>query len=175
MSCRSRPQLSTSITLSTFHGCPADEIERIGEFLLGEKAFDVCVKLNPPMLGRERLEHLLHEVMGYRDIEVNPHAYASGLAFQDAVELCRRLAGFAARRGRHFGASCATRWKCENHRAFFPPACDVMYLSGQPLYVITMALSDALRAASGRICRCRTAAASTSGTSRTRSRAASCR
>src|SRR5262249_52957255 len=26
--------LSTSITLSTFHGCPADEIEKIAEFLI---------------------------------------------------------------------------------------------------------------------------------------------
>jgi putative selenate reductase len=67
-------RLSRSITLSTFHGCPADEIERICEFLLTEVGVDVIVKMNPPMLGRERLEHLLYDVMGYTEITVNPHA-----------------------------------------------------------------------------------------------------
>jgi putative selenate reductase len=142
-------ELSTSITLSTFHGCPADEIERIAEFLLGEKGFDVCVKLNPPMLGRDRLEHLLHEVMGYRDIEVHPQAYTSGLPFQHAVELCRRLMSFAERRGRRFGVKLCNTLEVRNHRSFFPADCNVMYLSGQPLYVIVMTLADTLRQAIG--------------------------
>ena len=64
--------LSRSITLSTFHGCPADEIERICAFLLTELDVHVIVKMNPPMLGKERLEHLLYDVMGYTELRVNP-------------------------------------------------------------------------------------------------------
>ena len=65
-----RRNLSRSITLSTFHGCPADEIERICEFLLTELGVHTIVKMNPPMLGNDRLEHLLYDVMGY----TRPHA-----------------------------------------------------------------------------------------------------
>jgi len=142
-------ELATSLTLSTFHGCPPDEIERIGEFLLGEQGFDLCVKLNPPLLGRDRLERLLHDIMGYHDIEVNPKAYESGLQFDEAAALCRRLAGFAAVRGRHFGVKLCNTLEVRNHRRIFGADCPVMYLSGQPLYVLTMALARALREAVG--------------------------
>ncbi|MBN1511233.1 MAG: 4Fe-4S dicluster domain-containing protein [Phycisphaerae bacterium] len=142
-------ELATSLTLSTFHGCPPDEIERIGEFLLGDQGFDLCVKLNPPLLGRDRLEHLLHDIMGYHDIEVNPPAYESGLQFDEAVGLCRRLAGFAAARSRRFGVKFCNTLEVRNHRRIFGADCPVMYLSGQPLYVLTMALAHAFREAAG--------------------------
>jgi putative selenate reductase len=40
-------RLSDQITLSTFHGCPAGEIEGIVRFLLTEMDVHVTVKLNP--------------------------------------------------------------------------------------------------------------------------------
>src|SRR5206468_11413526 len=50
-------KISQTLTLSTFHGCPANEIERICEFLLAERDLDVIVKMNPPMLGKRSEEH----------------------------------------------------------------------------------------------------------------------
>ncbi len=137
--------LATSVTLSTFHGCPADEIERICEFLLDEEGFHVCVKLNPPTLGRQETEHLLHDVMGYTDIQVDPRVYATCLSLDEAVQLCDRLTHFAAARGRTFGVKLCNTLEVRNHRRFFPRECETMYLSGQPLYVIVLALADALR------------------------------
>lgn len=142
-------RISDSITLSTFHGCPADEIERICEFLMGEYDFNVIVKMNPPMLGKERLEHLLHDVLGYTELTVNPEAYRTGLGFDEGVQLCRRLSGFAAARGRTFGAKFSNTLEVLNHRDFFTPDNKVMYLSGQPLHVITMTLTDEFRRAMG--------------------------
>ena len=142
-------ELAANITLSTFHGCPPEEIEQICEFLLAEQGFDVSVKLNPPLLGRERLEHLLHDVLGYRDIEVNPRAYTTGLTLPQTVELCRRLSSFAASRGRHFGVKLCNTLEVRNHRDFFGPDCQTMYLSGQPLYVLAMNLARLLRDACG--------------------------
>ncbi len=147
--CDGPRELAASVTLSTFHGCPPEEIERIGEFLLAEQGFDLCVKLNPPLLGRDRLEHLLHEVLGYRDIEVNPQAYTAGMAWPETVELCRRLDTFAAARGRHFGVKLCNTLEVRNHRGFFGPECQTMYLSGQPLYVLAMHLARLLREACG--------------------------
>lgn len=141
--------LSDSITLSTFHGCPADEIERICEFLIGECDFHVVVKMNPPTLGRERLEHLLHDVLGYSELRVNPSAYDAAIPFAESVQLCRRLRAFGAARGRHVGFKFSNTLEVLNHRAVFTPDNQVMYLSGQPLHVITLTLTDEFRRAVG--------------------------
>jgi putative selenate reductase len=142
-------RLSTTITLSTFHGCPADEIEKICAFLLTEMDCDVVVKMNPPMLGKERLEHLLYDVMGYHEIKVQPHAYSSGLQFGEGVEVCRRLASLAASRRRGFGVKFSNTLEVVNHRDFFTPDNKTQYLSGAPLHVITLTLADEFRKAIG--------------------------
>jgi putative selenate reductase len=141
--------LSNSITLSTFHGCPADEIERICTFLLTELGVHVVVKMNPPMLGREKLELLLYEVLGYHDIRVNPQAYISGLQFDESLEICARLSLLAAQRGLNFGAKFSNTLEVENHGSFFQPTEKIMYLSGAPLHVITLALAAEFRRAVG--------------------------
>lgn len=141
--------LSRSITLSTFHGCPASEIERICEFLLIELDVHVIVKMNPPMLGRERLEHLLYDVMGYTGLRVNQKAYTSGLQFDESLEICGRLSQLAAARGLRFGAKFSNTLEVENNRAFFQPAEKIMYLSGAPLHVITLTLANEFRQAVG--------------------------
>ena len=141
--------ISDSITLSTFHGCPAGEIEAICQFLIGEKSFDVIVKMNPPTLGRERLEHLLHDVLGYSDLCVNPNAYGAAIRFDESVELCERLTRFAKHRGRRVGFKFSNTLEVVNRRDFFSPDNEIMYLSGQPLHVITLALTDEFRRAVG--------------------------
>jgi putative selenate reductase len=141
--------LSTSITLSTFHGCPADEIERITEFLIGEMGFDVIVKMNPPTIGRERLEQLLYDVMGYHEVRVNPKAYEAVVSFEDSIELCRRLTDFANQRNRKLGFKFSNTLEVLNHLDFFTADNEIMYLSAQPLHVITMALTDAFRRSVG--------------------------
>jgi putative selenate reductase len=142
-------KLSQSVTLSTFHGCPANEIERICQFLLLERDLDVIVKMNPPMLGRERLDHLLHEELGYSELKVPDHAFTTGLQFDEAVQLTARLTRLAASRGRSFGCKFSNTLEVANHRTFFPAGNDVQYLSGQPLHVITMTLTDVFRQAVG--------------------------
>jgi len=142
-------RLSDSITLSTFHGCPADEIERICEFLLTEIGVDVIVKMNPPMLGKEKLEYLLHDVMGYHEVKVSPEAYTSGVLFDDAVGICQRLTSLAKSNGRSFGAKFSNTLEVVNHKDFFTPDNKVMYLSGTPLHVITLTLADEFRRVMG--------------------------
>jgi len=141
--------LSRSITLSTFHGCPADEIERICEFLLTELDVHVIVKMNPPMLGKERLEHLLYDVMGYTDLRVNEKAYTAGLQFDQSLKICARLQRLATSRGLQFGAKFSNTLEVENHRNFFQPTEKIMYLSGAPLHVITLTLAGEFRKAVG--------------------------
>ncbi len=134
-----RTCLATGITLSTFHGTPAREIERIGEFLIGELGFHTVVKLNPPMLGRERLEDILHGVLGYTDVAVNPDVYARDLPFDDAAGIIRRLHTLAVRRGLTTGVKCGNTLEVLNTGTFLRGR--VQYLSGQPLHALHAALA----------------------------------
>jgi len=107
------------------------------------------VKMNPPMLGKERLEHLLHDVLGYTELTVNPAAYTSGLLFDESLALCHRLTAFAHQHGKKFGAKFSNTLEVLNHKNFFTQDNKVQYLSGQPLHVITMTLTDIWRQAVG--------------------------
>ncbi len=142
-------QISQSVTLSTFHGCPTGEIERICEFLMGERDLDVIVKMNPPTLGKDHLEPLLNETLGYQGIRVAPHAYDACQTFDEAVEMSRRLSTYARIRGRRFGCKFSNTLEVINHRDFFTEENDVMFLSGPPLHAITMVLTERFRQALG--------------------------
>ncbi len=48
---RISPNICSSITLSTLHGCPPEEIERIASYLIKEKHLNTYVKINPTILG----------------------------------------------------------------------------------------------------------------------------
>jgi putative selenate reductase len=130
--------ISDTITLSTFHGCPAGEIEGIVRYLLTEMDVHVCVKLNPTMLGREKVEHLLHDVLGYREIQCSPDAFDHDLQFNEAVDLIPRLDAVAKAHGKHLSVKFSNTLVVKNHKSYFID--EVMYLSGPPLHVITMNL-----------------------------------
>jgi hypothetical protein len=68
-----------------------------------------------------------------------------GLQYDEGVQLVDRLKRFAAARGRSFGCKFSNTLEVLNHRQFFTPDNKVQYLSGQPLHVITMTLTDVFR------------------------------
>lgn len=140
-------QISNSITLSTFHGCPANEIEKIVEFLLDELNVHTIIKMNPTLLGKEAVEHLLHDVMGYQEISVTKEAFDKDLQFDQALEICDRLGKIATKKGKKLGAKFSNTLVVRNHRSFFSD--QEMYLSGAPLHIITSNLVKKFRAAVG--------------------------
>lgn len=142
-----RTALSDQITLSTFHGCPAGEIEGIVRFLLTELGVHVTVKLNPTLLGREAVDGLLHDVLGYREIETREEDFRKDLQWDQALELSDRLGELARSLGRTFQVKFSNTLVVRNHRGFFPRSEAVMYLSGAPLHVITLNLVECYRRA----------------------------
>jgi len=135
-----KTNLAQSITLSTFHGCPAQEIESIVHFLLTEMDYHVIIKMNPPMMGKEKLEYLLYDRLGYHELEVNPKIYQVNITFDDAVEVVRRLKNTADRLGKTVGVKFSNTLEVVNKGKFFSD--EIMYLSGPPLYVLAMALVE---------------------------------
>jgi putative selenate reductase len=142
-----RTSIAAGVTLSTFHGTPAREIERIGEFLIGTLGFHTVIKLNPPMLGRQRLEEILHGVLGYTEVTVNPDVYERNLPFEDAVGVVRRLQSLAVSRGVTAGVKCGNTLEVVNTGTFLKAR--ITYLSGQPLHALHAALVQRWREAFG--------------------------
>lgn len=141
------PRIADSITLSTFHGCPPEEIEKIVGYLITEIGVNAIIKLNPTQLGKERLEHLLHDVMGYRHLEVNQKAYSAGLSLQQAIDIVERLRPLADARGLGLGVKFSNTLETVNRGDYFKD--EVMYMSGPPLHVIAMNLVGEWREALG--------------------------
>ena len=136
-------RISDTISLSTFHGCPAGEIEGIVTFLLVEMGCHVCIKLNPTLLGRGEVEHLLHDVLGYHELEVHPPAFENDLLFDEALDLIPRLQGVARAHGRSLSVKFTNTLVVKNHKSFFSDG--EMYLSGAPLHVIALNLVKKFR------------------------------
>lgn len=132
-------EISNSITLSTFHGCPSDEIESISEFFLTEMGIDVVVKMNPTLLGKKKVDELLHDEMDYNEIETKQKFFDDDMQFDQAIDMTGRLRELALKEGRHFGVKFSNTLVVSNHKDYFPDD-EVMYMSGPPLHVITMNL-----------------------------------
>jgi putative selenate reductase len=152
-----RRDLVKTATLSTFHGCPKDEIERICRYLLTEMGLHTIIKLNPVQLGKQRLEYILHERLGYTHLQVNQQAYDSGLSLQEALEIVQRLSPLAEQHQRNIGVKFSNTLEVTNRlfpltrEPYIPRRMpdEVVYLSGQPLHVIAVALLHEWRTLAG--------------------------
>jgi len=133
-------RISDTLTLSTFHGCPPEEIESIARFLLTEVGINVMVKLNPTLLGRDELLSILHERIGYTELKVPDAAFAKDANWQQVTELVERLSPEARALGRGFGVKFSNTLVVANHKSFFPASQQEMYLSGPPLHPLAIAL-----------------------------------
>ena len=132
--------LSNTVTLSTFHGCPPDEIEQIMEFLLRDCGLHSIVKFNPMLLGPERARELLYDVLGYDDVEVPDSAFERDTTWQQAVDFVGRLGETAREVGRGFGAKFSNTLIVRNTRGFLAPGTEEVYLSGEPLHILAIHL-----------------------------------
>ena len=135
-------QIADTVTLSTFHGCPPDEIEGITKYLMEHHELDVIVKLNPTLLGFGRVCEIVQQQLGYEHVRLNRQSFTDDLQFERGVELIEELRTFAAARGRKFGVKLTNTLVVENHKGFL--ADDPMYLSGPPLHVLATTLLDEL-------------------------------
>ncbi len=136
------PRIADTVTLSTFHGCPPEEIEGITKYLMEHHNLDVVVKLNPTLLGFGNVVDILQKQLGYEHIRLSRDSFVDDLQFPRAIELIQDLRDFARQRGRKFGIKLTNTLVVQNDKGFLPD--DPMYLSGPPLHVLATALLDEL-------------------------------
>jgi putative selenate reductase len=135
-----RTHLSDTLTLSTFHGCLPEEITAITRHLMEDHGLHTVVKLNPTLLGAERVRHLIGEVMGFDEIRIPQAAFDEDTTWEAAVDLVNDLAPRARELGLGFGVKFTNSLVIENHRDVFDDSVERMYLSGPPLHLLAMAL-----------------------------------
>lgn len=134
--------IANSITLSTMHGCPPDEIERITEYLLTERKLHTIVKMNPTLLGKEQVLDILHNALGFKEIYIPDSVFEHDIAYDKAVGLIGRMQALAAQQGLAFGVKLSNTLAMHNHKQVMPG--DEMYMSGRALYPVTMNLFNKL-------------------------------
>lgn len=135
------PVVSPSITLSTLHGCPPEEIERIAMYLLTEKNIHTYIKCNPTLLGYERARKLMDD-MGYDYVAFDDHHFNNDLQLQDAVPMLRRLKETAEQSGREFGVKITNTFPVQSDGTKLPG--EEMYMSGRSLFPLSVNVAAVL-------------------------------
>ena len=131
-------RISDTITLSTFHGCPADEIESIARQTL-DWGWHTIVKLNPTLLGFDRVRGHLDD-MGYTHVGLNAADFEKDLRWEQMLAMVGRLQEHAAKLGRGFGVKFTNTLVCRSEEPNFAPGQE-MYLSGPPLHALSFTLA----------------------------------
>lgn len=135
------PQVSNSVTLSTLHGCPPQEIERIAKYLLEEKKVNTFVKCNPTLLGYEFARNILNE-MGYHYISFDEHHFNNDLQYTDAVAMLGRLLEYGTERNLAFGVKITNTFPVQIKRKELPG--EEMYMSGRSLFPLSISVANKL-------------------------------
>lgn len=136
--------LSDNITLSTMHGCPANEIEEIAKYLLEEKKLHTLVKLNPTLLGPEQLRSILNSELNFNTV-VPDIAFDHDLRYPDAVKIIRSLQKVAENNNLQFGLKLTNTLESINDRDVFGSDVAMMYMSGRALHPISVNVAAKLQ------------------------------
>ena len=105
------PHVSGSVTVSTLHGCPPDEIERIASYLLEKKH--------------------LHTF--------DDHHFKEDLQYADAVPMFHRLQALADKEGLEFGLKLSNTFPVDVKAGELPS--EEMYMAGKSLFPLTTTMA----------------------------------
>lgn len=135
------PKICESITISTLHGCPANEIESIARYLIEEKGMDTFIKCNPTLLGYEFARKTL-DSMGFDYIAFTDFHFKNDLQYEDGIAMFKRLKALAKEKGRAFGLKITNTFPVDVKRGELPS--NEMYMSGRSLYPLSISLAAKL-------------------------------
>ncbi|MCL2856464.1 MAG: putative selenate reductase subunit YgfK [Oscillospiraceae bacterium] len=135
------PKVSRSITLSTLHGCPPEEIERIAAYLLTEKKLHTFVKCNPTLLGYEYARSTMDK-LGFDYLSFDDHHFRADLQFSDAVPMLGRLQELADSKSLSFGVKLTNTFPVKIAASELPG--EEMYMSGRALFPLSIEVANRL-------------------------------
>ena len=133
--------ICNSVTLSTLHGCPPQEIERIATYLIEEKGLNTFIKCNPTLLGYDYARKTLDE-MGFDYVSFGEFHFLDDLQYEDAVPMLNRLMALSEGKGLEFGVKLTNTFPVDVKNNELPS--QEMYMSGKSLYPLSIALAARL-------------------------------
>ncbi len=136
--------LSDNITLSTMHGCPPQEIEAIASYLIKEWKLHTAVKLNPTLLGSEKVREILNKKLGY-PVDIPDESFEHDLKYEEAKKLIHKLTEIAKENNVEFGLKLTNTLEAVNATDFLPSKEKKVYLSGRALHPISINLAAQLQ------------------------------
>lgn len=134
-------EICNSVTISTLHGCPPQEIERIAMYLITEKGFHTFIKCNPTLLGYEYARKTMDE-MGYDYVAFGDFHFKDDLQYEDAVPMLTRLMKVCQERNLEFGVKITNTFPVDVKQNELPS--EEMYMSGKSLYPLSISLAAKL-------------------------------
>lgn len=134
-------EICNSITLSTMHGCPPQEIENIVTYLLKEKHINTYVKCNPTLLGYEFVRKAMDD-LGYDYMAFTDFHFKDDLQYEDAVPMLKRLLETASQEGLSFGMKLTNTFPVDIKRQELPG--EEMYMSGKALFPLSISVASRL-------------------------------
>lgn len=137
-------QISHNLTVSTMHGCPPEEIERIGRYFLEQRGLHTTIKLNPTLLGAHDVRQILNTQLGW-PINVPDDAFAHDLQFDQAVTLIRHMQEAARTAGRDFRVKLTNTLETTNTGHTLPSCESNVYMSGRALHPLAIELAKRLQ------------------------------
>jgi putative selenate reductase len=130
-------QISNSVTESTLHGCPPQEIEAIASYLMKEKHLNTYVKCNPTLLGYDFARKTLDD-LGFDYVAFDDHHFLTDLQWADAVPMFERLIDLAKSLSLDIGIKLTNTFPVDVKAGELPS--EEMYMSGRSLYPLTIQL-----------------------------------
>ena len=132
------PNISNSLTLSTMHGTPPEDQEKICRYMMAEKGLHTYVKLNPTLHGYEYVKEAF-ENLGYDHLSLKEESFSHDMQYPAAVEMLHNLLAQAEESGVEFGVKLSNTLPVVNDKGTLPT--DEMYMSGRALYPLTVNLA----------------------------------
>jgi len=136
-------QISESVTLSTMHGCPPQEIESIATYLMRTYKIHTFVKLNPTLAGKEFIDNFFKKSKFKTTIP--DAAFEHDIDFPTACGIINNLRNAAKETGVEFGVKLTNTLESVNNRSTFSSEEKSMYMSGRALHPIAIEVACRLQ------------------------------
>lgn len=134
-------EICNSVTLSTLHGCPPQEIQRIATYLIEEKGLNTFIKCNPTLLGYEFARKTMDD-MGYDYVSFGDFHFLDDLQYEDAIPMLKTLMALAGKKNLEFGVKITNTFPVDVKNKELPS--EEMYMSGKSLYPLSITLAARL-------------------------------
>ncbi len=137
-------RISDNLTISCMHGCPPGEVESIALYFIEQRGLHTTLKLNPTLLGAEKVRGILNDTLGY-PTRVPDLAFEHDIPYSEALRILTSCREAARKKGVRFSAKLTNTLETSNIQQNLPDQEKMVYMSGRALHPISICLAAQLQ------------------------------